>query len=254
MDIKTLIAVPSPRDIVIFKNALDKIEGVDKLIVKYHPENEAYNTIETYFLEHKDKYNFLCLIPDDLIVRNKDFQALIQTIEDYGGPEKIPVLSGVCNLDNVPGKSSILCICQDSVIHPQRRRRNWQWMDMRSADWLEFKKERLREVKFSGFACQFIRRDIVEKIGLHGDLHYNELHRQAQDYSFDVIFCWLCLQAGIPIYVNPQVQMLHLRGSDHREVKGIQPLLVRKREKKVIYVDAEGKEEDITPVLLTHKT
>jgi hypothetical protein len=251
--ITTLLAIPSPRDIPRVKADMDDIkgEGIEKLWIKYHNETDAYTVMEKWFLNHS-KADYLVICPDDLVVQQKNYDALVKTIVDNGGPEKIPVLSGVCNLHNVPGQGTILCISVDSVIHPQRRRRHWIWVDMRSHEWLnDYSKRTLLPVKFSGFGCQFIRRDIVEKIGLHGDLRYNEWHRVAQDYSFDVIFCWLCHENNIPIYVNPQVRMLHLRGSDSRQVKGIEPLLVGKPgyDKKVIHVDAEGKEEDVTNLI-----
>lgn len=250
---KTLICIPSPRDIPLVKESIDSIKGTPKLWVKYHNETEAYAVIEKYFLEMSDA-EYMCLIPDDLIVQQRNIDALLHTIHT-NGPDKTPVLSGVCNLHNIPGQGTILCVCIDSLIHPQRRRRNWIWLDMRSAEWQnDYSKRKLMEVKFSGFACQFIRRDIVQEIGLHGDLRYNEWHRQAQDYSFDVIFCWLCNQhkpEPIPIYINPQVRMLHLRGSDSRQVQGIEPLLVGKPgyDKKVIHVSADGKEEDVTTLV-----
>ena len=109
----------------------------------------------------------------------------------------------------------------------------------------------LLPVKFSGFACQFIHRSIMKEIGLHGDLEFNELHKMQQDYSFDVIFCYLCNEhkpEPIPIYVNPQVWMHHLRGAHPLQVPGIEPLLVGQKEPRVMFVDADTtkEESDIT--------
>lgn len=246
--IRPLIAIPSPRDIPFVKENLDTIK-LPKLWVKYFRESDAYKIIQDYFLEHKEEYTHLIISPDDLVVTDKDYQALVKTIHDFGGPEKIPVLAGVCNIHNTPGYVTQLAICIDHVIHPQRRRRHYIWSDMRHPNWREkgYDKLRLLEVKFSGFAFQFIRRDIVEKIGLQGDLQYNGFYRDAQDCSFDVIFSWMCLENNIPLYVNPQVKMLHLRGSNPRDYEGIEPVLVGKNDHKVIFVDEKGEEEkDIT--------
>lgn len=250
---KLLLAIPSPRDIPYAKKHMDSIKGenIEKLWIKYHNETEAYAVMENYFLNCSDA-DYLVICPDDLVVQQKNVDALVKTIEDNGGPDRMPVLSGICNYDMTPGAGTILCICVDSLIHPQRRRRHYIWMDMRSSEWRnDYSKRPLFKVKFSGFACQFIHRNIVKTIGLHGDLRYNEMHMQNQDYSFDVIFCWLCNKSNVPLYVNPQVKMLHLRGADSRKVQGIEPLLVGRPgyDKKVIFVNAEGKEEDVTSLI-----
>lgn len=251
---KLLLAIPSPRNIPQVKKHIDEIKGsgididIEKLWIKYHSETDAYAVMEDWFLNHSDA-DYLVICPDDLVVEQRHVDALVKTIQDNGGPDKMPVLSGVCNFDMTAGQSMKLCISVDMVVHPQRRRRHWIWMDMRSKEWREdYSRRPIFPVKFSGFACQFIRRDIVQSIGLHGDLQYNELHRQAQDYSFDVIFCWLCNKNSIPMYVNPSIRMLHLRGGDSRKVQGIEPLLVGRPgyDKKVLFVNAEGKEEDVT--------
>jgi hypothetical protein len=248
--ISSLIAIPSPRDIPMVKKEMDRIhgEGLEKLWIKYHTESDAYAFMEDYFL-NQTKADYLVICPDDLVVQQRNYDDLIKTIYDFGGPDKIKVLSGICNINNIPGLGTQMAVCVDSLIHPQRRRRLWHWLDLRESDWRVkgYDKMRLLQVQFSGFACQFIHRDVVQKVGLHGDLQYNELHRQAQDYSFDVIFCWLCAKSEIPIYVNPQVRMLHLRGSDSRKVPGIEPLLVGKQPKRILLVDADGNEKDLTP-------
>lgn len=252
-DVRPLIAIPSPRDIPFARDNLNTIEKVPKLWVKYFSEAEAYQIIQSYFLEKSKDTNYLIISPDDLVVTQKDYQELVKTIHDFGGPEKMPTLAAVCNIHNIPGYVTQLAICIDTPIHPQRRRRHYQWADMRNPSWTKngYDKMRLLEVKFSGFGFQFIRRDIIEKIGLQGDLQYNGFYRDAQNYSFDVIFCWMCLENKIPIYVNPQVKLLHLRGSHVRDYEGIEPLLVGKKDPKVIYVDEEGKGTDITEECLS---
>lgn len=250
-DIRPLIAVPSPRDIQVVKHELDAIENVPKLFVKYFIERDAYHIIQSYFLEHPE-FNYLIISPDDLIATKKDYDALINTIINNGGPDKVPVLSGVCNINYLPGYRTTLAISIDTQVHPQRRRRQWNWVDMRSDDWkTKYEKMTLLPVKFSGFAFQFIRRDIVEKIGFHGDLEFNELHKINQDYSYDVIFCYMCNEhkpEPIPIYVNPQVRMVHLKAANNSEFPGIGRLLVGNKEKQVLYVDENGKEKQITKV------
>ena len=215
--------------------------------VKYYRENDAYRIMERYFLEHTNA-DYLVIAPDDLVARDEDYRAIVKTIYDHGGPEKFPMIAGVCNLHNMPGYKTLLAICVDQEIEPNRRRRHYIWSDMRHQDWKDkgYDKIDLLKVKFSGFALQFVRRDIVEKYGLAGDKSFNEFDKRQQDLSFDVMLCYACNRNNIPIYVNPQVWMHHLRGSHPKEVEGIEPLLVGLKESQVLYVDAEGKESNIT--------
>ena len=250
-DIKCLICIPSPRNIDAVKKGIDSIEGVPKLFVKYFNEADAYKIIQGYFLEHKDEYDYCVLIPDDLIVRKHDYDRLVQTILNNGGPVNIPTISGMCNVIYFPAHRTRMAICLDKEVDLQRRRREHTWPDLRSRSWKDggFDNMDLLKVKFTGFAFQFIRRDIVEKIGLLGDKKYNPDHMIQEDYSFDTVFSYMCNHhepEPIPIYVNPKVRLLHLRGANRIEYPGIESLLVGKRERKVEYIDESNKSKTIT--------
>lgn len=243
-----LIAIPSPRNIEQVWKSTNSIEGVPKLWVKYYTESDAYRIIEKYFLE-QSKADYLVIAPDDLVVRDQDYKAIVKTIEDHGGSEQIQLISGVCNLHNLPGWGTTLAICIDHPIHPIRRRRVQQWVETRGGDWVQkgYDKTDFLQVKFSGFALQFIRRDFVEQYGLHGDLEFNQfVDRVAQDVSFDVILCHIANEHNIPIYVNPKVWMHHLKGSHPNEVPGIEPLLTGTEQPKVLFIDEQNKETDVT--------
>ena len=243
----SLICIPSPRDIAQVWESTNSIQGTPKLWVKYYNESDAYRIIERYFLEQSEA-DYLVICPDDLVVRDQDYKAIVKTIEDHGGKEQIQIISGVCNLHNLTGHGTTMAICVDDPIHPIRRRRAYQWADTRGGDWVYkgYDKTDLLKVKFTGFALQFIRRDFVKEHGLHGDLEFNQFDRVDQDVSFDVILSWICHQNNIPIYVNPQVWMHHLKGSHPRDVPGIEPLLVGSQSPKVLFIDQEGKETDVT--------
>lgn len=243
----SLIVIPSPRDIEQVWKSTNSIQNVPKLWIKYYNESDAYRIIERYFLEQTEA-DYLVIAPDDLLVRDQDYQAIVKTIYDHGGPEQIQIISGVCNLHDIPGYGTTLAICVDDLIHPIRRRRHYAWADTRGGDWIAkgHDKTDLLKVKFTGFALQFIRRDFVQQYGLHGDLEFNDFDRNSQDLSFDVILSYTCNQNNIPIYVNPQVWMHHLKGSHLNDVPGIEPLQVGSKEPKTLFIDQEGKETDVT--------
>lgn len=249
MTVSSLIACPSPRDVLAVKESHKGIKNIAKLYVKYWPEELAYSIIKDYFLNYTNA-DYLIIAPDDLMVGDYHHQQLVETIEKYG-KENMPVLSGVCNVHNIPGYITQLAICIDRPISPQRRHRNYKWADLRHQD---FRKRYLNmdrvEVKFAGFPFMFIRRDIVERVGLDADLSYNPNHRVREGYSIDVVFCHHCLEQNIPIYVNPKVQMLHLRGSNNADYPGIEPIKVYKEKPKVWlqYEDQHIEQQDISHV------
>lgn len=253
MTLSSLIAIPSPRDIPATTEQISQIKGVAKLWVKYWPEDLAYDIIKQFYLNHTDA-EYLVITPDDLMVSEHAYNELVKTIEKYG-KENMPVFSGVCNVHNIPGYITQMAICVDRHIAPERRLRNYQWADFRDKRFRASVQGKDRiQVKFAGFPFMFIRRDIVEKIGLEADLNYNPMHRVREGYSIDVVFCHNCLNNNIPIYVNPWLQMLHLRGSTNAEYPGIEPIKVYKERPKVLLTYENDKQQDITSSFSAHMT
>jgi hypothetical protein len=229
------------------KESISTIKNVAKLFVKYWPEELAYSIIKKYFLEQTTA-DYLAICPDDLVVGDYHYLKLVETIEKYG-KENMPTLSGVCNIHNIPGYITELAICVDRPISPERRSRYYKWSNLRHVDFRKLieGKDRI-QVKFTGFPFMFIRRDVVEKIGLDSDLSYNPYHRVREGYSIDVVFCHKANEEGIPLYVNPWVQMLHLRGSKNKEYPMMENIKVYQEHPKVYlqYEDESIPQEDVT--------
>ena len=239
MSITTLIASPSPRDVTAVKESIETIKGIPKLYVKYFPEEYAYSIIKEYFLKHTNA-DYLIIAPDDLLASEYHYKQLVETIEKYG-KQSIPTLSGMCNVHNIQGYITQMAICLDHEISPERRHRHYKWSDLRDKRFRDFIKDKdLINVRFSGFPFQFIRRDIVEKIGLDADLTYNPYHRIREGFSIDVVFCYKCNTEGIPLLVNPRVQILHLRGSTNKAYPGMEPIQVWRKDPMVL-LDEHGK-------------
>jgi hypothetical protein len=83
-----LLFIPSPRDIKEFNEATAKLE-LDKLWLKYYPQEEAYVKARNWFLED-NKYTHMIILPDDLIVTQHCLDLLIE------GAEHHKVISGWC--------------------------------------------------------------------------------------------------------------------------------------------------------------
>ncbi len=194
--INPLIGIPSPRDIPEFKQHIDQLK-IDKLWLKYYKELDACLRMQRYFLKHPE-YTHLIVIPDDLIVKQYDLTRLLVALHrhDYA------VLSGICNVDNSPetkGKYNICDLQHLPTADPVMRQ--YVWMSNRSK--LVRKGQPFR-VSYMGFAMVAIRRDIVERLPFRSDGHC----------CLDTMFCWDCAQLKIPIYVDPKINMYHMKIAD----------------------------------------
>lgn len=202
-----LIFSPSPRDIPQWLEAMKKITTVDKLFVKYFtPEKKAYDLARNYFLANFE-YSHLVIIPDDLIVTPEQFKSLIDSVEEFD----YPVFSGVANMDNTVNKD-VFSLSYD-LIHIERDKRRFSLITRQEIDY-EAKLGRHIKVMWSGFPCIFIRRDVVEKFEFNLDGIANNDPDGFSGCCIDTVFCFYCYMCDIPIYVDPSVQMLHLKIND----------------------------------------
>src|SRR5215216_1474434 len=150
MIINPLIVIPSPRDLPLVKDALDKITEYDKLWVKYSPEYITYPRIRLEFLKNRYKYTHLVICPDDLLIDDKaKLELLFKDYESFPEHEldKI-IMSGYCNV-NTSENSKYANVTQYDVTN-ERHGRTYQWFTLQE---LENKtSDFLIPVKFSGFA------------------------------------------------------------------------------------------------------
>jgi len=193
---RPLLAIPSPRDISQFKEHVDKLR-IDKLWLKYYQEIEAFGRMRDYFLKHK-QYTHLIPLPDDLIVKQYDLTRLLTDIRRHN----YPVISGICNVDNQPENKGNYNICDlKHLPTADPVTRQYVWINSRSKSITRGQPFR---VSYMGFALVAIRRDIVEMIPFRNDGYC----------CIDTMFCWDCHRADIPIYVDPKINMLHLKIAD----------------------------------------
>jgi GT2 family glycosyltransferase len=189
-----LIVSASPRDIPIVAEELAKIP-CDKFLAKYHSELAAYRILKQFFLDHSE-YTHMVLCPDDLIVTKRDFIIILTDVIEHN----YPVIGGICNMSEQ--EPNIYAASYGPLPKSKGESTILPWLDEAE---ISHTIDPIRRVKFDGFACTFIRRDVVEKI----------------DFAPFVLKCCFDLQfsvdlekRGIPQYVDVRAKMLHLRGTD----------------------------------------
>lgn len=184
-EINFLLCSPSPRDLPEVYSALKKCP-YDRLYAKYFPEVQAYTLLRNYFLSHAE-YTHLVICPDDLIIEKKN----VENLRDILEKQPYDVLAGVCNVDLGENRGKL------NVTHnlphptrwvPERGQTGW-----RTYDW--FREDEVTEgifpVKFSGFACQAISREIVERLPFQDDSAFNGTPGMTTG-AIDVMFANQC--------------------------------------------------------------
>jgi len=91
--VKVLWFIPSPRDFQLFKWWVEKVDFVDKLIVKYKPSHIAYSEGVNFFLS-KD-YDYMLINTDDILATPYHVQLLLEDVEKHG----FDVIGGWINFD-----------------------------------------------------------------------------------------------------------------------------------------------------------
>lgn len=187
-----LIASASPRDIPEFLDSIFPLMD-DKAFAKYCEEFMAYKLIRKFFMEYK-RYTHLVIVPDDLVIDKETYEKLRTTVEV--NRDRYPVLAGTCN-HNWHDKDHLITCRQLPTVGPE----NYHWMSVEEADKCVADGNPIQQVGFDGFACTFIRRDVIEQIEIEGF---------KKQMAFDMQFATDCKDKGIPIHVDLSTRFLHL--------------------------------------------
>lgn len=190
-DTKLLLFMPSPRDIPQVKKSWADLP-FDKYIVKYTPEPEAYSTLREFFLEHKE-YSHFAVCPDDLELNKDMVVGLWDAINKYD----YPVLSGYSNIDET--QPNVYCIMDNMADTESPPARGGSFFERN-----QLPEGRFFKVKHSGFGCQIIRRDVLEKVSWTGACNQGR-------GNFDWQFSKECYKLGIPIMIDSNALFYHRR-------------------------------------------
>jgi hypothetical protein len=149
-----------------------------------------------YFLDNA--YSHLIICPDDLLVKPKDLVQLIYDINRFG----FMVVSGMCNVDSKSAKSSLNITTPENLPHANPRYRRYEWVTLEAME-RRTDKEPFK-VGYSGFPLMAIDKDILTKLPFRND----------GVCCIDVMFCWDCHNIGVPVYVDPKINLVHLKRED----------------------------------------
>jgi len=88
-----LIFIPAPREIDQVTQKIKEIlyQDYNVLWIKYTPELEAYRKARAFFLKCTKKYEYFCIVPNDLILNKENFDILVTELQN----KHYDVLSGI---------------------------------------------------------------------------------------------------------------------------------------------------------------
>jgi len=187
--------MPSPRDIPQVKKLWHELP-YDKYIVKYTPELEAYTIARDFFLKHNE-YTHFVVCPDDLEVTKEGLETLLNYTKLY------PIISGISNIDeDRPYVYAVQPLgCDFTRDHPPSQK--W-YSDDGDYNGVRMPDKLIIQVGHSGFCCEVISREVMDKVSWVGSSNGGRGH-------FDWQFSKDCHELGIPIHVHFSVNFWHRR-------------------------------------------
>jgi hypothetical protein len=214
---RPLLLIPSPRSIETFYDAVDKLKNIDKLWMKYFPQNEAYDLGRNWFLNHPE-YESLIILPDDLLVTQKSIDQLIEDSEFYN------IISGYCNntagdTTNVDSDIAIGTLPPDPPL--RGRYHEFRWNTLITLDHISKVGPEIIPVLHQGFALTLIKREIVQRIPF----------RTSAGCCVDSCLSLDLDRHNIPQFVDLRVKSEHIKTNPDI-------LLVGKQEREMIFEPA----------------
>lgn len=201
----TLMVVMGVRWFNITRYWIDKINFIDKLLIKYYPHDKAHEKAYEYFKDHG--YKWLLIYAEDVISTPDHIKLLAEDIEKYN----LEVVSGWCNWDftidwtNISKNTNLI----NQIIYSPYQ---YMFIPLKSSEVLYFE-DPIVKVFFVGLPLTFIHRDVLHRIGGIKPYTYikdNILGRtMTRGIMHDLQFAIDCYKNNIPIYVDLRCGLLH---------------------------------------------
>ncbi len=210
--VEILLCRATPYGDIDIVNNYTKFIACDQYHVRYQKEYPAYIKMREFFLEHTE-YDYMVLASDDILVTPEHIEILKKTLNK----KKYKIVSGLMNVDspewNKPnGRINITL----DLPKKNMSERSWNFILRK-----EIPSSRYFKCGYSGFPLMAIHRDVVEKF-VFDTTGVWDSRGVAGGYNIDLVFCWRCHEAGIPIWVDSKIDMFHLRGMGNKNI-GIKP-------------------------------
>jgi len=211
---KALLYIQAVRKHSLFWDWMDRINFVDKLIVKNYMHHEAHEIAMKYFFSHRE-YDYLIVSCDDIVAMPDHVRLLLEDEEEHG----FPVVSGWQNHNLISNMASITLnpINSDDLRTKTIYTKSYQFVPIRDIILAKHGYPFLK-VWFVGLPFTLIRREVLEKCPLKPFRLTKdrlcvtaEAKRSGRGQMFDLQFAVNCSRENIPIIVDQRIHLLHFK-------------------------------------------
>lgn len=238
---KLLFFIPSPRNIPEVKEPIVKLlyKKHDVIWMKYYREIDAYTKARQFFLNSAENYDYLVILPDDLVINEEGLDNILEELENPSiNTKQYDVLSGICNLSFV-NRQQAECIAAMGATIPTKDNMTSIdiWDHMIKYKDLDMRPENIIECKFIGFSLYFIHKNVVKNIPFRND------NADQPNEGIDSFFCQDLHSYGYKQYIDKRSSFVHLKGLSAQSTSSISTnpdiLLVGKIKPHTILVKRE---------------
>jgi len=232
---KALWTIFSHKNFPLFWQWADRVDFVDKLIVKNYMHHQAHQIGLKYFFDHPE-YDYYVISTDDALGTPHHIRLLLEDEEQH----KFPVVSGWCSID--PQKNGLASLtiepCHPDVLK-YRKVKPYGYKFVTIKDVLVGKYGfPFIKAWFNANALNLVRRETLKKVAYHpfklqhdGHCITKETKKKGRGVMFDIQFAFDCAKNNIPIMVDTRIFLLHVR------TRGLSK--VGRKPSKVIFVKAK---------------
>jgi len=215
--LKMLVAIPSPRDIQSFNDAVKNcLYDYDKLWVKHiSEEQKPYTIIRNYFLEH-NYYSHLAILPDDVIIHRHGIEKLVSNV--MSDRSKYKVMMGIFNCDI--GSPFVGCCMNLPSLSRMGREHNFLWR-------VQVEGKGILQVAWAGTPFAILDGRLLRDgiVSLKNDAEATGKPNMSGCCQ-DVVLANELAQHKIPLYIDSEALFLHLKGSPEAELLPVEKWLV----------------------------
>jgi len=218
MSKRALWYIASPRKLKAFYGWADKVDYVDKLIVKNHMHHDAQEIAMSFFFSKG--YDYFIISSDDVLGKPHYLKLLIEDENEHG----FPVISG---WRHRKGRTNVTIDPVKNITNPKKISENpLPWIRSKPYPWI--RSEDIIKGKyghpffkawFVGLPLTLIRRDILKKIPLKpfllrrdGYCITSETKKRGRGKMFDLQFAINCAREKIPITIDARIEMDDIKG------------------------------------------
>jgi len=213
---KALFYVAAARNFSLFWDWVDRVDFVDKLIIRNYLLHEAHAYAMKYFFEHSE-YDYFVMSSDDVLGTPDHLKQLIRDEEEHG----FPVVSAWCNvLTDKPWAAVSVAPIDPKVIASKL-------VTYESYNFVHIHDILLARYGYPFFSAWFIglpltliRRDVLKRVPLRAFRNRSRdpfskyaldprVRAEGRGIMFDLQFAVDCAAQKIPITVDSRLFLLH---------------------------------------------